>query len=55
MIGKNGRNIRFIVDGIKRVAFGSLAKGAEIKINNVLSNIDSEVVEGDIIDVIFSR
>ncbi|MBX4265860.1 cell division protein FtsA [Clostridium estertheticum] len=54
LIGKNGRNIRFIVDGIKRVAFGSLAKSAEIKINNLLSNIDSEVAEGDIIDVSFS-
>jgi len=53
LIGKNGRNIRFIVDGIKRVAFGGLAKGAEIKINNQLSNIDSEVVEGDIIEVTF--
>ncbi|WP_443662449.1 cell division protein FtsA [Clostridium sp.] len=54
LIGKNGRNIRFIVDGIKRVAFGSLATSAKIKINNLLSNIDSEVVEGDIIDVSFS-
>ncbi|APC41428.1 cell division protein FtsA [Clostridium estertheticum] len=54
LIGKNGRNIRFIVDGIKRVAFGSLAKSAEIKINNLLSNIDSEVAEGDIIDISFS-
>ncbi|MBU3098314.1 MULTISPECIES: cell division protein FtsA [Clostridium] len=54
LIGKNGRNIRFIVDGIKRVAFGSLATSAEIKINNLLSNIDSEVAEGDIIDVSFS-
>ena len=49
LIGKNGRNIRFTVDGIKRVAFGTLAKGAEIKINNILSNIDSEIKEGDII------
>ncbi|MPQ32788.1 cell division protein FtsA [Clostridium estertheticum] len=54
LIGKNGRNIRFIVDGIKRVAFGSLAKSAEIRINNLLSNIDSEVAEGDIIDISFS-
>jgi len=54
LIGKNGRNIRFTVDGIKRVAFGTLAKGAEIKINNIISNIDSEVKEGDIIGVDFS-
>ena len=54
LIGKNGRNIRFTVDGIKRVAFGTLAKGAEIKINNILSNIDSEIKEGDIIQVDYS-
>jgi cell division protein FtsA len=55
LIGKNGRNIRFTVNGIKRVAFGSLAKGAQIKINEKLGNIDSEVKEGDIIEAIFSK
>ncbi|MGV8979808.1 cell division protein FtsA [Clostridium sp.] len=55
LIGKNGRNIRFTVDGIKRVAFGTLGVGAEIKINDTLSNIDSEVKEGDIIEVSFSK
>jgi len=55
LIGRNGRNIRFSVDGIKRVAFGTLGKGAEIKINNLPCNIDSEVGEGDIIEVIFCK
>jgi cell division protein FtsA len=55
LIGKNGKNIRFTVNGIKRVAFGTLAIGAEIRINNLLSNIDSEVKEGDIIEVAFSK
>jgi cell division protein FtsA len=55
LIGKNGKNIRFTVNGIKRVAFGTLAKGAEIKINNLLSNIDSEVKEGDIIEAVFCK
>jgi len=55
LIGKNGRNIRFTFDGIKRVAFGTLAKGAQIKINDLVCNIDSEVVEGDVIEVIFSK
>jgi len=55
LIGKNGRNIRFTVNGIKRVAFGSFAKGAEIMINEELGNIDSEVKEGDNIEVIFSK
>ena len=55
LIGKNGRNIRFTVNGIKRVAFGSFAKGAEIRINEELGNIDSEVKEGDNIEVVFSK
>ena len=55
LIGRNGRNIRFSVNGIKRVAFGTLAKGAEIKINTLPCNIDSEVVEGDVIEVIFCK
>ncbi|MBU3189450.1 rod shape-determining protein [Clostridium bowmanii] len=55
LIGKNGRNIRFTVDGIKRVAFGTLGVGAEIVINDTLSNIDSEVKEGDIIGVSFAK
>jgi cell division protein FtsA len=55
LIGKNGRNIRFTVNAIKRVAFGSFAKGAEIRINNELGNIDSEVKEGDNIEVVFSK
>ncbi|MFT5871720.1 MAG: cell division protein FtsA [Clostridium sp.] len=53
LIGKNGRNIRFVVDGIKRVAFGTLAKGAEIRINNLVGNVDSEVKEGDVIEIDF--
>ena len=55
LIGKNGHNIRFTINEIKRVAFGTLAKGAEIRINSLLSNIDSEVVEGDIIEVNFCK
>jgi hypothetical protein len=55
LIGKNGKNIRFTVDGIKRVSFGTLAKGAEIKINNIACNIDSKVKEGDVIEVDYCK
>lgn len=55
LIGKNGRSSRFTVNGIKRVAFGKLSKGAEIMINNQLSNIDSVVAEGDDIEIVFSK
>lgn len=51
LIGKNGKNIRFMLNGIKRVAFGTLAGNAEIKINGEKSSIDEEVKEGDNIEI----
>ncbi|ERI90140.1 cell division protein FtsA [Clostridiales bacterium oral taxon 876 str. F0540] len=55
LIGRNGKSIRFVLNGGKRISFGSLATNAEIKINNILSNIDSEVKEGDNIEIEFAR
>lgn len=55
LIGRNGRNIRFNLNGIKRVAFGSLAQGAEILVNGKKATIDTEVKEGDKIEVIFAK
>ncbi|MFL0196326.1 cell division protein FtsA [Clostridium sp. WILCCON 0269] len=51
LIGKNGKNIRFTVNGIKRVAFGTLASNAEITINGFQKSIDEEVKEGDNIEI----
>ncbi|MCD3216077.1 cell division protein FtsA [Clostridium botulinum C] len=55
LIGKNGRNIRFILNGITRVAFGTLGKGADIYVNNKKATIDTEVAEGDKIRVDFAK
>jgi len=55
LIGKNGKNIRFTLNGIKRVAFGSLGQGAEILVNGKNASIDTEVKEGDNIEVIFAK
>lgn len=51
LIGRNGKNIRFMLNGIKRVAFGTLASNAEIKINGEKSSIDEDVKEGDNIEI----
>lgn len=51
LIGKNGKNVKFNLNGDNRVAFGTIAKNAAIKVNGKVSNIDSEVIEGDIIEV----
>lgn len=54
LMGRNGKNIKFILNGIKRVAFGSLASNAEIKVNGVVKSIDEEINEGDTIEIDFA-
>lgn len=51
LMGRNGKNLRFTLNGIKRVAFGSLSLPAEIKINDVKASIDDNVKEGDKINI----
>lgn len=55
LMGRNGKNIRFMLNDIKRVAFGSLASNAKIKINGRESNMDAEVKESDNIEIEFAR
>jgi Actin-like ATPase involved in cell division len=54
LMGRNGKNIRFNLNGIRRVAFGSLSSNAEIKVNEVVKSIDEEVKEGDKIEITFA-
>jgi cell division protein FtsA len=54
LIGKNGKNVKFELNGIKRIAFGTLAKNAEVAINDTKKSIDSDVKEGDIINIEFA-
>ncbi|WP_333859903.1 cell division protein FtsA [Clostridium sp.] len=51
LIAKNGDNIRFTLNGIKRVAFGNLASTAEITVNGMPKSVDEEVKEGDNIEI----
>ncbi|WP_368487562.1 cell division protein FtsA [Clostridium sp. BJN0013] len=51
LIAKNGDNIRFTLNGIKRVAFGTLASSAKITVNGFPKSIDEEVKEGDNIEI----
>lgn len=55
LIGRNGKNIKFTLNDIKRVAFGSLATNAEIRIDNKLESIDTEIREGENIEIIFAK
>lgn len=55
LIGKNGKNIRFILNGSKRVAFGSMAKSSVIKLNGMFASLESEIKENDRIEVEFAQ
>ena len=44
-----------MLNGSKRVAFGTISKSAVIKINGVLASIDSEIKENDKIEIQFSK
>jgi cell division protein FtsA len=55
LIGKNGKNKKFYLNGIKRISFGGLAENALIKINGSPASIDSGIREGDKITINFAK
>jgi cell division protein FtsA len=55
LLGKNGRNIKFSVNGTKRIAFGALAVNSQITVNGAAASIDTVVKEGDNIDIKFAK
>lgn len=55
LIGRNGNNIRFKLNGSKRVSFGKIGKSAVIKINGLLGSMESDVRENDKIEIEFSQ
>jgi cell division protein FtsA len=54
LIARNGNNIRFTLNGDKRVAFGKVGKSAVIKINGLSGSIESDIRENDKIEIEFS-
>ncbi|CDM68510.1 cell division protein FtsA [Clostridium bornimense] len=54
IISKKGSNVRFTLNGRNKIAFGSLGKNAIIKINGKDATLDSEIVEGDKVNVEFA-
>ncbi|SKA72875.1 cell division protein FtsA [Clostridium sp. USBA 49] len=55
LIGKNGKNVRFNLNGVSRIAFGTLGTNAVIKVNGKICSIDTEIQEGDNIEIIFAK
>ncbi|ACO85028.1 cell division protein FtsA [Clostridium botulinum] len=55
LLGRNGRSIRFTLNNIKRMAFGTLATNASIKINGVKASVEDNIKEGDKIEIEFAK
>ncbi|KJS75841.1 MAG: hypothetical protein JL56_06910 [Desulfotomaculum sp. BICA1-6] len=52
LIGKNGRDLKFILNGRQHIVFGDLAEHARILVNDQDANLQSPVRDGDEIIVI---
>lgn len=52
LIGHNGRDLKFILNGRPEVVYGGLAKPAEIYINGARANLKAPIKEGDEITVL---
>ncbi|NEZ46393.1 cell division protein FtsA [Clostridium niameyense] len=55
LLGRNGKNIRFTLNNIPRVSFGTLSSNAVIRINGQISSVEDNVKEGDTVEIEFAK
>lgn len=55
LIAKNGKSLRFKLNGKKRLVFGELGKNAKITINKKKATLETEVNAGDKIKVVYAQ
>lgn len=55
LISKAGKNIRYTLNGKKRLAFGSVGQNAKISIDGENADLETEVEEGNQITVVFAQ
>ena len=51
LIPKNGKNIKFMLNDVNRICFGTMGRPSEIKINGFSANIESDIKEGDSVEI----
>lgn len=51
LIPKNGKNIKFMLNDVNRICFGTMGRASEIKINGFSGNIESDIKEGDSVEI----
>lgn len=55
LIGRNGKSLRFLVNGKKRLVFGTLGKNAIITVNGAIADTETEVSSGDDVNIEFAK
>ncbi|MBU5453889.1 cell division protein FtsA [Caproiciproducens sp. MSJ-32] len=52
---KNGKNLRYKLNGVKRIAFGEKGKYPVIKVNDKIESIDKHIKYGDNIEIEYAK
>lgn len=55
LMAKRGKNLRYTLNGVKKISFGAKGENAKIKINEVEASIESKVSDGDEISIIYAK
>lgn len=54
LIAKNGKNLRYTSNGIKRIAFGERGRSPKIKVNGSIESLDKVIKSGDNIEITYA-
>ncbi|MDV4150933.1 cell division protein FtsA [Clostridium sp. AL.422] len=54
LIAKNGKNLRYTLNGVKRVAFGERGRNPKIKVNDSIEGLDKVIKSGDNIEITYA-
>ena len=54
LIAKNGKNLRYKVNGMKRIAFGERGRIPKIKVNGSIESLDKTIKSDDNIEIIYA-
>ena len=54
LIARNGKNIRYTSNGVKRIAFGERGRSPKIKVNGSIESLDKIIKSGDNIEITYA-
>lgn len=54
LIAKNGKNLRYTLNGVKRISFGDRGRSPKIKVNGSIESLDKIIKTGDNIEITYA-